>query len=81
MIQTLLLILICVCALFFLIKEKDYLLFVYAVLITSVFMLVWKGLDYAVTQNGSFDLKFYVSIVLFNYLLLTFNNKLKRKKD
>jgi len=50
MIQTLLLILICVCALFFLIKEKDYLLFVYAVLITSVFMLVWKGLDYAVTQ-------------------------------
>ena len=81
MIQTLLLILICVCALFFLIKEKDYLLFVYAVLITSVFMLVRKGLDYAVTQNGSFDLKFYVSIVLFNYLLLTFNNKLKRKKD
>ena len=81
MIQTLLLILICVCALFFLIKEKDYLLFVYAVLITSVFMLVWKRLDYAVTQNGSFDLKFYVSIVLFNYLLLTFNNKLKRKKD
>ncbi len=81
MIQILLLIIICVCALFFLIKGKDYQTFLYAVLISSVFIFFWKGLDYAVTQNGSFDLKFYVSFVLFNYLLLIFNNKLKRKKN
>ena len=79
MIQTLFLIIICVCALFFLIKEKDFQSFLYAVIISSIFIVVWKGLDYAVTQNAPFDFKFYASFVLFNYLLLIFNNKSKKK--
>ncbi len=79
MIQTLILIIICACALFFLIKENDYPSFFYAIIISSIFIIVWKGLDYIVTQNASIDLKFYVSFVLFNYLLLIFKSKSKRK--
>jgi len=80
MIQTLILIIISACALFFLIKEKDFQSFLYAIIISSIFIIIWKWLDYTVTQNTSFDIKFYVSLVLFNFLLLIFNNKSKKKK-
>jgi hypothetical protein len=80
MIQTFLLIILITCSLFFLIKEKDFQSFLYAIIISGLFIILWKWLDYTVKQDASFDFKFYVSLVLFNFLLLIFNNKLKRKK-